>query len=380
MIGEKESFLFCGDIDPDSVGSMISLALFLRLMDKQASIVLTNGLNENLDYLVSILNHNSIRILKTEAAIKNLGKNVEAIIICDTANTKLIPFYSILLENFIARNLQVIEIDHHFGADSEDVTKDGIKLFREANATTEIIGELLQNLTKKFPEATDPFSQRNILIGLITGLLGDTVSGKVIPFKEDFDYWMKEWGERLIQNTRWRKTKDDRPGDSKGSKFENPENIREYLDHLSSEQEDCLAALTNRVDNQNGLGFLNLTNPNYKELENAYQPHDSDRFMDILGFLLNRVPEEAGKIGIICYNSKNAEGKDCIFIKLRRAIDYDEFDLRQVEIHIKSAFEGCYMGGGGHSSAVSFRVVPCAKDKFTSQFKPVVDFIKANIK
>jgi len=59
LIGEKENFLFCGDIDPDSVGSMVSLALFLRLMDKQAAVILPNGLNENLNYLTSILNHNS---------------------------------------------------------------------------------------------------------------------------------------------------------------------------------------------------------------------------------------------------------------------------------------------------------------------------------
>ena len=52
LIGKKENFLFCGDIDPDSVGSMVSLALFLRLMDKQASVILPNGLNENLSYLI----------------------------------------------------------------------------------------------------------------------------------------------------------------------------------------------------------------------------------------------------------------------------------------------------------------------------------------
>jgi len=46
LVGEKENFLFCGDIDPDSVGSMVSLALFLRLMDKQAAVILPNGLNE----------------------------------------------------------------------------------------------------------------------------------------------------------------------------------------------------------------------------------------------------------------------------------------------------------------------------------------------
>ena len=93
LVGEKENFLFCGDIDPDSVGSMVSLALFLRLMDKQASVILPNGLNENLSYLTSILNHNSIRILNIGHEIKNLRNNVEVIIICDTANSKLIPFF-----------------------------------------------------------------------------------------------------------------------------------------------------------------------------------------------------------------------------------------------------------------------------------------------
>ncbi|MBV51534.1 MAG: hypothetical protein CMH77_03400, partial [Nitrospinae bacterium] len=225
LIGEKENFIFCGDIDPDSVGSMMSLALFLRLMDKQASIVLENGLNENLDYLINILEYNSIRILKTEDEIESAGKSVDAIVVCDTANTKLVPFYSVLSDKFFTRNFPVIEIDHHFGADSEDLTEEGIKLFRKANATTEIIGELLQKLMKQFPETTDPFNQRNILIGLITGLLGDTVGGKVVPLREDFDYWMKELGGRLAKNTRWRGAKEGRPADNKDTKFSNPENI-----------------------------------------------------------------------------------------------------------------------------------------------------------
>ena len=379
LIGEKENFLFCGDIDPDSVSSMVSLALFLRLLDKQATIILPNGLSENLNYLTSILNHNSIRILKTENEIKNLGSNVEAVIICDTANAKLVPFYSVLLEEFVEKNVQVIEIDHHFGADSEAVTEGGIKLFREANATTEIIGELLQNLARKFPETADPFSQRNILIGLITGLLGDTAGGKAIPFKKDFDYWMKRLGGELTQNTRWRKAKDGRPGDDKNSKFETPGKIREYLDHLSSQQEECLAVLTDRIDKKDGFGFLNLMSSACEEVENTCKPNGLDWFVDILGFLLNHIPEEAGKVGVVCYNGKNAEGKKCIFIKLRQAIEYNRFDLRQVEAHIKKAYEGYYMGGGGHPSAVSFRVVFFDEEKFISRFHPILDFIRTNM-
>jgi len=380
LVGAKENFLFCGDVDPDSVGSMVSLALFLRLMDKQAAVILPNGLNENLSYLTSILNHNSIRILNTEDEIRDLRNSVEVVIICDTANAKLIPFFPTLQEEFVQKSVQVIEIDHHFGADSEAVTAKGIKLFREANATTEIIGELLQNLARKFPETTDPFSQRNILIGLITGLLGDTAGGKAAPFKKDFDCWMKKLEGRLAENTRWRETKNGRPGDGKNSKFETPEKIREYLDCLTVQQEEYFAILIKGIDRQEGLGFLNLMNSAYKEIENICKPNDSDWFADILGFLLNHVPEETGKVGVVCYNGKNAEGEDCIFIKLRRSTEYDGFDLRQVEDPIKRAFEGYYMGGGGHPGAASFRVASHDEKEFLLRFQPVADFIKAHIK
>ena len=260
------------------------------------------------------------------------------------------------------------------------MTKGGIKLFREANATTEIIGELLQNLMKKFPETTDPFVQRNILIGLITGLLGDTAGGKAIPFKKEFDYWMKKLGGQLMQNTRWRKETGDRLGDGEDSKFETPEKIREYLDHLSSQQEEYLAVLTDRIDKQDGLGFLNLMSSAYEEVENICKPNDSNWLVGILGFLLNHVPEEAGKVGVVCYDGKNAEGKDCIFIKLRRSTEYDGFDLRQVEDSIKKAFDEYYMGGGGHSGAASFRVTSHDEKEFFLRFQPVVDFIKSNVK
>ena len=380
LVGEKENFLFCGDIDPDSVGSMVSLALFLRLMDKQAAVILPNGLNENLSYLTSILNHNSIRILNTEHEIRDLRNSIEVVIVCDTANAKLIPFFTTLQEEFVQKNVQVIEVDHHFGADSEAVTEGGIKLFREANATTEIIGELLQNLAKKFPETTDPFSQRNILIGLITGLLGDTAGGKAAPFKKDFDCWMKKLEGRLAENTRWRKTKNGRSGDSKNSKFETPEQIREYLDCLTVQQEEYLAVLMNGIVRQGGLGFLNLMNSVYKEIEDICKPNDSGWFTDILGFLLNHVPEETGKVGVVCYNGKNAEGEDCIFIKLRRSTGYDGFDLRRVEDPIKRAFDGYYMGGGGHSGAASFRVTSHDEKEFFLRFQPVADFIKSSIK
>jgi hypothetical protein len=69
-------------------------------------------------------------------------------------------------------------------------------------------------------------------------------------------------------------------------------------------------------------------------------------------------------VGVVCYNGKNAEGEDCIFIKLRRSTEYDGLDLRQVEDLIKKTFAEDYMGGGGHSGAASYRVVSHDEKEF----------------
>ena len=77
---------------------------------------------------------------------------------------------------------------------------------------------------------------------------------------------------------------------------------------------------------------------------------------------------------------KTLKGEDCIFIKLRKSIEYDGLDLRQVEDPIKKAFDGYYMGGGGHSGAASYRVASHDEKEFFLRFQPVVDFIKSSVK
>jgi len=114
-------------------------------------------------------------------------------------------------------------------ADSEELTDYGIKLFRNANANTEIIGDVLETLHGKNPQGPNPFSQRNIILGLITGMLGDTVGGKVIHYKEDYDLWMEKLGDRLKEITRWRGTDDKRGEDCQTSKFGDPKQILDYL-------------------------------------------------------------------------------------------------------------------------------------------------------
>ena len=356
VIISNNSFLFCGDIDPDSVGSMLSLSLYLNQLDKKVFLVIPEPLGDNLDFFEKIIHYNAISILRTQGEIEAIKDEIETVIFCDTANTKLVPFYPFLSENILIKNPKVIEIDHHFGADSEELTDHGIKLFRNANANTEIIGNILENLYDKCPEGPNPFSQRNIILGLITGLLGDTVGGKVIHFKDDYNHWMDKLGERLENITRWRDENEERAQDCRSSKFGHPNHILDYLNRLTDDQEVCYNLLNARIEDKGKMGFLNLLPSTYQEVKNHCQKFESDWFVDIMGFLINAVPEKLGHAGVLVFEGQNAEGENCIFIKIRRAVDYSGIDLRTAEDQVKALFGDLYMGGGGHAGAVSFRI------------------------
>ena len=379
LLADHRTFLFSADIDPDSVGSMLSLALYLKSLDKEVYLIISQGLGENLDYLAQIIEYNAIPVLRSQEDIARIRDEVEAVVFCDTANTKLVPFYPFLWEHILCRGVPVLEIDHHFGADSEKMTDHAVALFRKANATTEIIAELLRTVHKRHhPETPDPLFQRNIVLSLITGILGDTVGGRVVPFKDRYEYWIHRLGHSLRENTRWRKHNGKRRGDDRDTKFGHPEQIHQYLNRLSREQEVCLELLRRRIVEDGGIESLNLLNSTHSQLCDTCRPFHTSWFSDIMFYLLNTIPERSGKIGLVYFHGKNAEDKDCIYIKMRRSERWPQIDLRHAEMDIRTVFVGKYMGGGGHPGAVSFRIHPHDETEFLTKFEKVTDALKKN--
>ena len=90
------------------------------------------------------------------------------------------------------------------------------------------------------------------------------------------------------------------------------------------------------------MGFLNLLPSTYQDVKKNCQAFDSDWFVDIMSFLVNAVPEKSQHAGIVIFEGKNAGGEDCIFIKIRRAVDFSGVDLRTGEDKIKELFGDLY--------------------------------------
>ena len=110
LINSSSCFMFSGDIDPDSVGSMLSLSLYLDELDKKVFLVIPEPLGDNLDFFEKIIHYNSIDILRTQEDIDTVKDKIETVIFCDTANTKLVPFYNHISKSILPRKPNGVEI------------------------------------------------------------------------------------------------------------------------------------------------------------------------------------------------------------------------------------------------------------------------------
>jgi len=374
FLHRHSGFLFCAYPDADAVGSMLSLALYLQRLGKQAWLVRPGPLHGKVEFLEDILNHNRIAILDSPAAIRQAAPEVEGVVFCDTATHKLVPFFSELAGLFIETGRPVLEIDHHFGTDSAAVAGHGLHLFRQANATTEIAAELLEAYFNTHPGSPNPFEQRNIVVSLLTGLITDTGGGNIPTRRDDYEFWNRRLGGLLKMQTRL-----NQATDSAAPQFTSPEDIRRFLIQLSGEQACCVEALKRRIVSENGVGFLNLLDSALPAVEGPCRTRDAVWFNHIRDTMANVVTDVAGQVGLLFYSDKTADGKDCLYIKIRRTLDCS-FDLRETEGPIQAAFgQDHHLGGGGHPGAVSFRIRPLSDDAFLNGVERLTGFLRSRV-
>lgn len=352
----NSEFVFYFSPDPDAVGASIAFALYLRSLDKSCTIYLPDGFDSNLDFLFDVAVYNSINIIKDiDIAYDFIEKKSPIMISCDTPTHFLLPHFARILGLVNNSNQKDnIEIDHHFGGDSEQLFDYSTPLYNNANSCCEILADFFELLAKK-PDGEidyDKFFPRNIVLSLLVGICFDTQFGKFVVNKESYDKWFNFLSERL----KWLTWGNDKYLNSAKMVFET-------ISKMNQTKEITIKKFVKNTEILNAVGLLII--PLIDKYESMAESNDSTCIMSkLIPDMSNIVPEYAGAIGILAFYDTVYK---LYFIKARRSLIFKEYDLRNLEQLFDEVFGVYFLGGGGHPGATSFRVADVKREDFTDR-------------
>lgn len=373
IIKSQKNFLFYFSPDPDAVGTSVALALYIRLLNKQCTIFLPDGFDKNLDFLFDIAVYNNINVAQDLDKIKDIIENQNGVIIsCDTPTHFLLPNYNEILDLVDNKSQQThIEIDHHFGGDSEQTFKNAVTLFSKTNSCCEIIAEFftiigfdVKDISPEYIEKIkqkeitdidlDRYFPRNIVLSLLVGICFDTQFGKFVTNKGTYDKWFTILSKRL-QDLTW--------GDAR--KISTASMVFDTINHMNDAKKRSLEKFEKKIITGKGIGLLIM--PKVDKYESLSKSKDSTCvFCKLVGDFSNLVPDVAGAIGIFTFYDTAYQ---LYYVKIRRSAQFKEYDLRQIEALFNEIFKAYFLGGGGHEGASSFRVADIGRSKYVKKIK-----------
>lgn len=345
LIDKRDNFFFYFSPDFDSVCSSLSFVLYLKRIKKNALIYLPLEKDESYDFLLKIADYNCVSVISDLDELKNELESKEYVfVILDTPNKKLLPGFDIVNAIFNSyKQKDSIEMDHHFGNDSEIIYPDSLSLFKYANSCCDIIADFFWECgmeTASNSVDMDEFFPRNIVLTLLTGICSDTQMGKFCPIADERN-WLEILTDRLNLLT-WEDS----------DNFRTPAEIFDVINKKNKAKSIVIERMMKTGKFQNGLGLLVF--PNVGKTDNLLAGQDLFCSLeDVSDDLVNLLPEEAGKVGIFVYFDSK---KEKYMIKIRRSAVFHELDLRQLDVILIDLFGKDFCGGGGHPGAVSFRV------------------------
>ncbi len=347
-------FLFYFSPDPDAIGASLAMSLYLRSINKKSAMLIPDGMDKNLNFLNEIAIYNGIDILTSKDTLFNFLLNKPIIIIPDTPTHYLLPYFDELSDYFsIVENKEnVIEVDHHFKGDSEQIFTESLTFFINCNSVCEIIAEFLSYISCENLKSIDydVYFPRNIILSLLVGICFDTQFGKFIHNQEVFDKWFTPLSNRLTKIT-W----------NNELYLSSSRHIFDTINQMSEEKNKVLNQLSSKtfIYNKTGLLLMPYTEK-YKSLSD--RGDSTCVFSKLITDISNIIPELSGYVGIFAYFDTISLN---YFIKIRRSQVYSGYDLRNIEDLLKECFGNDFLGGGGHEGAVSFRISAIERYDFT---------------
>ncbi len=335
----KNHFLFLGHQNPDEdcIGSMVAFALIAGKFSKKANVYISESMHEHFQYLLDICRHNAISCSET---MDSIDDTVDVIVVCDTPKPSMIDLTPGIEELLHNKDILKIEIDHHLGADSIYIGDEGYRLVTEATSSSELVGLIAMKLAKrkdllKHYSIGNPLS-RNVILSVLTGIVGDTNMGQYIKSKRQkryYDIFSNIYSTLLERET------------TKDSNFMNKDEVFHEIQRLSAVEDRCFRYIYNKKKFSRSVGFSVLSRD---DMDYLYREFDSDTIVAVTRSVADHLAEESGRLGFVVYDDSGVSG--LVQFRLRRGQGFKKFDLRKV-LKIFS-----FHNGGGHEGAIGFRI------------------------
>jgi diguanylate cyclase (GGDEF)-like protein len=362
-ITHRRHFLVLGHQSPDDdcISSMISFALILHMFYKDVALHIGSQVHERFEYLLNICRYNSIPILGPDAPIP---ADIDTVVLCDTPKPSMIEAGPAARELMKRPDVLRVEIDHHLAADSGYFGDEGYRFVTEASSASELVGHILLKLEGRTDllerHQISELFPRNLVLAILTGIIGDSNMGQYLKSRREKKYYQIFSGmfnEMLSRRT------------TKKTNFFTMDQVFSELQKLSTGEEGCFSGM---MEKKKLLGPIALVAMSAEEMAPLYAGCDDDTIVSTARVIADRLAEESGKLGLVCYYD-NPECSDLVQFRLRRAGGWKKYDLRNLLTIFSIA------NGGGHEGAIGFRVPRDEIPDFSAYVSRLVEGITAAI-
>ena len=336
----NKSFLILGHKFPDEdcLASMVATGLLVEKLNGHATLFLPGEIHEHFDYLLNICRYNSISVIRDSVLAEVYW---DVIIVCDTPKPDMIDCPGRICTWIENNQAFVMEIDHHTGADSSYAAPLEYALVDDASSACELIGEIAlvleERATANDSSGMPAIMTRNLVLALLTGILGDSQMGKYFKSekeKQSYKLFSEMYNDILKRET------------TRSSNLSTIDELFAEMKRLSGEESSCFEFFRKHSSNS---GFIHTIILHDDQSEHVFSSYAYDTVISISRSMADSLSEESGFFGLISFYDR-PDHSNFIQFRIRRSQKFKDFDLRK----ILEIFQ--ITNGGGHEGAIAFRI------------------------
>lgn len=341
LVRERSRFVLLGHElpDEDCISSLVSMALLLLKFGKDVTIYLREAVPNQLAYLMNICQYNGIPVIGDQDWKPG---HPEVFCILDTPKPDMVDMNDHIRELITSGMYPIIEFDHHLSADAAWCGSEGYRLVDHATSTCELLalfGAKLTLMPKMLKEeGIDEIFSRNLVLAMLTGIIGDTRFGLTLKKNRDIFFYNFFTGRftRILRESFHKNS----------GNYSNMDDIFKSLQSLTVEEKDLYQSLLDHTRYEAKVGLLMLDE---EESWNYLHRVDYSLFVKVIKSVTDFLAEKSGTYGLTAYYDL-PEVADRVQFRIRVSRDVSGIDLRSLlrDLDISD--------GGGHPGAIGFRV------------------------